>query len=53
MDFVLTIMLAFLETIAVGIIGFKFTYDMAEGIDFLNKHSYNQDYMKDEDEKGE
>ena len=54
MDFVLTIMFAVLETIAVGIIGFKFTYDMACGIDILNKHPYNQeDYMKDEDEKDE
>jgi hypothetical protein len=55
MDFVLTIILVVLEVIAVGIIGFKFTYDVADGIDILNKHSYNQkeNYMKDEDEKDE
>lgn len=54
MDLILTLILAFLEVIAVGIVGFKFTYDIAYGIDILNKHPYNQeDYMKDEDEKDE
>ena len=53
MDFVLTIILVVLEVIAVGIIGFKFTYDVADGIDILNKRSYNQDYIKGEDEKDE